>query len=117
MKKLILSIALSVGILAVPAAAQKPSVDAFCTKLSEVSFSAIKMRQSGVPVYRTRQILHNVLHDPNLIRLVDAIVAEAYTLPKLHTDSSIGRQAAEFANVVYYQCVSRLGAVSFLIRK
>jgi len=113
MNKFILSIALSVGILAGSANAQvNTDVDAMCTSLSELGFSIVQMRQSGVPVYTAREIMHDEIYQPWLRRLVDAMTTDAYNLPKLYSKENINTQAAEFANDVYYQCVTNLGSTS-----
>ena len=113
MKKILLSIALSVGILASPAQSQdNADIDGLCTSLSELGYTIVIMRQNSVPVYTARAAIHEEIDSPWLHTLVDAMTTDAYNLPKLHSEKHINSQAAEFANDVYYQCITGLGQTS-----
>jgi len=112
MKKLLLSIALSVGVLANPVQAQDNMADEMCTLLGELAFEVVTLRQSGVPMFETRRVLQEEVISPRLREVLDSIVFDAYALPKMHSERGINSQASEFSSEIYFYCISAIGDVS-----
>lgn len=107
MKKVFLSIALSVGMLgSVVPATSVASVAETCGHIRTISENVMGMRQLGTSQYIVESLLLEQVSGSEIRNVVRAIIDEAYTKPQVYGEARQSQVSHQFAREKYHQCMS-----------
>lgn len=107
MKKLILSIAITLGTLtgASTATAQSSQMVQACGYIEQISENIMLMRQMGASEYRIRSMMQAEPMSPVVERIVSAIIKEAFNQPQVYTEAERDRLSREYGEEKHRQCL------------
>ena len=101
MHRTVLALA-ALPLMAAPAAAAPGSIE-FCTQISEVAYSAMKVRQDGVPLHIAANHVASTLDGADL-DLALGMFELAYAEPLYSSDEYKARAMSEFASGFFRIC-------------
>lgn len=107
MKKVFLSIALSVGMLgsAMPVTSMA-SVAETCGHIKTISENVMVMRQLGTSQHIVESLLLEQAQGAELRNVARAIISEAYAEPQVYGEARQEQVSQRFAREKYHQCMS-----------
>jgi len=114
MKKLILSIAITLGTLtgAGTATAQSNGMVEACGHIGDISENIMMMRQLGASEYRIRMAMQGEPMAPVVENIVNAIIKEVFQQPQVYTQAQRERLSREYGDEKNRQCLMASREVS-----
>jgi hypothetical protein len=112
MKKLILSIALAIGMVAALPAHSQSYAQEVCGNIKTIAENVMLMRQLGAPESVVRSQLLAETNNRMVWRVTNALINEAYVRPRYANEHERSRASVDFAKEKHRQCLIAFGETS-----
>ena len=112
MKKMMVSIALVVGMLAGGAAHSQNMAYSVCASIETIAENVMAMRQLGASEHMVRASLMPGISNRDVKKVLDAVINDAYARPVYDNDYQRDRAAESFAREKHQQCLVAFGEAS-----